>query len=40
MAMTRANARSHARTKASRFRAGYSFTEVMFAVVVAVVLTV
>lgn len=34
MAMTRANARSHAQTKANRFRAGYSFTEVMFAVVV------
>ncbi len=34
MVMTRANARRHARTKANRFRAGYSFTEVMFAVVV------
>src|SRR5688500_14433850 len=34
MTMTGTNARTHNGTKARRFRAGYSFTEVMFAVVV------
>ena len=34
MTMTGTKARGHAGTKAHRFRAGYSFTEVMFAVVV------
>jgi hypothetical protein len=34
MTMTGTKARGHERMKANRFRAGYSFTEVMFAVVV------
>src|SRR5688500_647109 len=34
MTMTGTKARGHVGTKAHRFRAGYAFTEVMFAVVV------